>query len=667
MKAARGKLGKKSRGKRKARPAKGRAKRSAAQRPRSKIKKAKSRKRAGRTAGVLVPRKSAKEAAAKSGAAGKSRAAKGPPARVGAKSVAGSPIKTVTRGNGRAAIRVRAVALPRPSKGAAGTRRRGTRPDTRLRTVVKRRRAVPGITIKAPQAPRVDEVLNPAALTFLAELHRKFDPQRKALLAIRAERQKRFDAGELPDFLSEMKEVRDSEWQVAPVPSDLQDRRVEITGPVDRKMIVNALNSGATHYMADFEDANSPTWLNNITGQVNLKDLWAGKIAFTDPESGKHYAVGPNPAVLIVRPRGWHLTESHLFVDGAPISGALFDFGLAFFHNAKAQIAQGTGPYFYLPKLESHREARLWNEVFRFAQDKLGIPQGSIKATVLIETLPAAFEMDEILWEMREHIVGMNAGRWDFIFSFIKTFAKNPNYILPDRVQVVMGEAFLGAYAALLVRTCHRRGAFAMGGMAAQIPIKNNPKANEDAFAKVRADKEREVRDGYDGTWVAHPDLVPVAKEVFDRLMPQPNQVSRMRLHVRVLRDDFLNIHEGTRTEEGFRLNVRVGVQYIEAWLRGRGAVPIYNLMEDAATAEICRAQIWQQIKYGVKLENGVTVTRDFFERALREEMQRVEEEIGADVYAEGRFAEAIELFRSISLSGNFIEFLTIPAYRLIA
>ena len=659
MTARRTKPGTKSRGKRKARPTKGRAKRSAAQRPRSKIKAAKSRKRARRTSGVLARRKSANQAAAKAGAAGKARA--------GSKSVVAAPIKTGTRGKGRAGIGVRALALPRPSKDVAGTRRRGTRRDTRLRTAMKGRRAVPGVTVKAPRTPRVDEVLSPAALAFLAELHRKFDSQRKALLAVRAERQKRFDAGELPDFLSEMKEVRDREWQVAPIPSDLQNRRVEITGPVDRKMIVNALNSGATHYMADFEDANSPTWANNIAGQVNLKDLWAGKIAFTDPESGKHYALGPNPAVLIVRPRGWHLPESHLSVDGAPISGALFDFGLAFFHNAKAQISQGTGPYFYLPKLESHREARLWNEVFRFAQDKLGIPPGSIKATVLIETLPAAFEMDEILWEMREHIAGMNAGRWDFIFSFIKTFAKNPNYILPDRGQVVMGEAFLGAYAALLVRTCHRRGAFAMGGMAAQIPIKNDPEANERAFAKVRADKEREVREGYDGTWVAHPDLVPVAKEVFDRLMPQPNQVSRMRLHVRVLRDDFLKIHEGSRTEEGFRLNIRVGVQYIAAWLRGRGAVPIYNLMEDAATAEISRAQIWQQIRYGVKLENGVTVTRDFLERALREEMRRVEEEIGADVYAEGRFAEAIELFRSISLSGDFIAFLTIPAYRLIA
>lgn len=665
MKATKGKSGKKSRGKRKARPVKGRAKRAAVRR--SKTKAAKSRKAPPRAAAARSRRKSAKRTAPKTGAGGKSRPAKSRPPRARSRSVIAAPAEPAVRGNGRAGSRFRTLALPRPSKGAAGVRRRGARRDTRLRTAVRGRRAVPGVTIKAPRVPRVDEVLTSAALAFLAELHRKFDPQRKALLAARAERQKRFDAGELPDFPAETKEIRDREWQVAPIPADLQDRRVEITGPVDRKMIVNALNSGATHYMADFEDANAPTWANNVAGQVNLMDLWAGKIAFTDPESGKDYAVGPHPAVLIVRPRGWHLPESHLFVDGAPISAALFDFGLSFFHNAKAQIAQGTGPYFYLPKLESHREARLWNDVFRFAQEKLGIPQGTIKATVLIETLPAAFEMDEILWEMRDHIAGMNAGRWDFIFSFIKTFTRNPSYILPDRGQVVMGEAFLGAYAALLVRTCHHRGAFAMGGMAAQIPIKNDPEANERAFAKVRADKEREVRDGYDGTWVAHPDLVPVAKEVFDRLMPQPNQVSRMRLHVRVLREDFLKIHDGTKTEEGFRLNIRVGVQYIEAWLRGRGAVPIYHLMEDAATAEISRAQIWQQIKYAVILENGVTVTREFFERALREEMRRVEEEIGAEAYAEGRFADAIALFRSISLSDDFVEFLTIPAYRLIA
>ncbi|MEA2991655.1 MAG: malate synthase [Alphaproteobacteria bacterium] len=523
-----------------------------------------------------------------------------------------------------------------------------------------------GVAINGPRVPRLEEILTSPALAFLADLHREFDARRQALLQARADRQQRFDAGELPDFRAATKSVRDGDWKVAPIPADLLDRRVEITGPVDRKMIVNALNSGATDYMADFEDANSPTWANNIAGQVNLKDLWAGKIDFTDPESGKHYAVGPKPAVLIVRPRGWHLPEAHLLVDGAPMSGSLFDFGLYFFHNAKAQIAKGTGPYFYLPKLESHLEARLWNEVFVFAQDRLGIPQGSIRATVLIETLPAAFEMDEILWELRDHIAGMNAGRWDFIFSFIKTFAKNPNYILPDRSQVVMGEAFLGAYAALLVRTCHRRGAFAMGGMAAQIPIKNDPAANAAAFAKVRADKEREVRDGYDGTWVAHPDLVPVAKEVFDRMMPQPNQLQRVRLHVHVLRDDLLKIHAGTKTEEGFRLNIRVGVQYIEAWLRGHGAVPIYHLMEDAATAEISRAQIWQWIKYGAVLENGTKVTPEFFTNALGEEMERVKEEVGADAYAGGRFPEAIKLFRDISLAPDFVEFLTIPAYELI-
>ena len=433
-------------------------------------------------------------------------------------------------------------------------------------------------------------------------------------------------------------------------------------------MIVNALNSGATHYMADFEDANSPTWANNLEGQINLKDLWAGKIDFTDPRTKKRYAVGPNPAVLIVRPRGWHLQEAHLTVDGKPISGALFDFGLYFFHNAKAQLAQGTGPYFYLPKLENAREARLWNDVFLFAQEQLGIPLRSIKATVLIETLPAAFEMDEILWELRDHIAGMNAGRWDYIFSFIKTFAKSkdPSFVLPDRSQVVMGQAFLGAYASLLVRTCHRRGAHAMGGMAAQIPIKNDTTANEAAFAKVRADKEREAREGYDGTWVAHPDLVPVAKEVFDRMMPQPNQTSRVRLHVNVLRDDLLKVHEGSKTDGGFRLNIRVGVQYIEAWLRGRGAVPIYNLMEDAATAEISRAQIWQWIKAGAELEGGVKATATYFERALREEMQVVKREVGAANYARGRFSEAIKLFRELSLADEFVPFLTIPAYELI-
>src|SRR5450631_4346162 len=504
--------------------------------------------------------------------------------------------------------------------------------------------SVPGVVVRGRIGPRYAEILSCDALAFLAQLHRRFDGNRRDLLAARSERQKRFDAGELPDFPPETRHIRDDDsWRVAPIPADLTDRRVEITGPVDRKMIVNALNSGATHYMADFEDANSPTWANNLEGQINLKDRWQGQIDFTDPHTKKRYAIGPKPAVLIVRPRGWHLPEAHLTVDGAPISGALFDFGLYVFHNANAQLAQGSGPYFYLPKLESRHEARLWNEVFLFAQDKLGIPNGSIKATVLIETLPAAFEMDEILWEMSDHIAGMNAGRWDYIFSFIKTFAKNSNYVLPDRSQVVMGEGFLGGYASLLVRTCHRRGAFAMGGMAAQIPIKNDSQANAAAFAKVRADKEREVCDGYDGTWVAHPDLVPVAKEVFDRLMPQR-----------------------TKTEAGVRLNIRVGVQYIDAWLRGRGAVPIYYLMEDAATAEISRAQIWQWIKYGAVLEGGVKLTAEFFERALRQEMQVVKREVGAANYARGRFPEAIKLFRELSLCREFVPFLTIPAYELM-
>ncbi len=524
-----------------------------------------------------------------------------------------------------------------------------------------------GVVVRGKTGPRYPEILSPGALAFLAELHRHFDARRRDLLAARAQRQKRFDAGETPDFLPETAHVRESTWTVAPIPPDLHDRRVEITGPVDRKMIVNALNCGATHFMADLEDANSPTWANNIEGQLNLKDRVDGKIAFTDDASGKRYDIGANPAVLIVRPRGWHLLEEHLTVDGEPIAASLFDFGLYFFHNAKALRDQGTGPYFYLPKLEAHGEARLWNDVFNFAQEKLNVPRGAIKATVLIETLPAAFEMDEILYELRDHVVGLNAGRWDYIFSFIKKFAKRPDFVLPDRGQVIMGKAFLGAYAALLIKTCHRRGAFAMGGMAAQIPIKGDPAANDAAFAKVQADKEREAHDGHDGTWVAHPDLVPVAKEVFDRVMPQPNQLERTREDVTVTRDDLLEIHDGTKTEAGFRLNIRVGVQYIEAWLRGRGAVPIYNLMEDAATAEISRAQIWQWLRYGTTLDNGMKVTPEFFERALGEEMEQVEREVGAEAFAAGRFDEAIDLFRRLSLADEFEEFLTIPAYRLIA
>jgi len=523
-----------------------------------------------------------------------------------------------------------------------------------------------GVTIHAPLQSRYDEILTESSLAFIADLHRAFEPRRRQLMQAREARQKRFDAGELPDFLPETKNIREGNWKIAPIPADLQDRRVEITGPVDRKMVINALNSGANVYLADFEDANSPTFDNNIQGQINLKDRWANRLDFTDPDTGKHYKLGSKPAVIVPRPRGWHLLEEHVSVGGQAVAGALFDFGLYLFHNHAALQAAGTGPYFYLPKLETHQEARLWNDVFDHAQQALGLPKGTIKATVLIETLPAAFEMDEILWELRDHIAGLNAGRWDYIFSFVKKFARNKDYILPDRSQVVMGKAFLGAYARLLVRTCHRRGAFAMGGMAAQIPVKNDERANEEAFAKVRADKEREVREGHDGTWVAHPALVPVAKEVFDRLMSGKNQLYVMPGDARITRDMLLQVHDGEQTEAGFRLNIRVGVQYLAAWLGGRGAVPIYNLMEDAATAEISRAQIWQWLRYGVTLDTGVKATPAFFRKAIKEEMRRVRKEIGAKAYDAQRFPEAIKLFSDLSLARNFLPFLTAPAYQLI-
>jgi malate synthase len=520
-----------------------------------------------------------------------------------------------------------------------------------------------GVQIKGAMGDRFDEILTQDALAFVADLQRRFNETRKRLLSLRAARQKRFDAGETPDFLPETRHIREGDWTVAPIPADLQDRRVEITGPVDRKMIVNALNSGAKVFMADFEDASSPVWANMIEGQVNLKDRWTGRIDFTDKTNGKDYKVGPNPAVLIVRPRGWHLPERHILIDGEEASGALVDFGLYLFHNARATLAAGSGPYFYLPKLETHLEARLWNDVFVAAQAALGLKLGTIKATVLIETLPSAFEMDEILFELKDHMAGLNCGRWDYIFSFIKKLARNANYVLPDRAQVVMSKAFLRAYSLLLIRTCHRRGAFAMGGMAAQIPVKNNPQANAAAFAKVKADKEREAGDGHDGTWVAHPDLVPVATEVFDRLMPQANQLDMPGTDAIITAADLLEIHDGTRSEEGFRENIRVGVQYLEAWLRGRGAVPIYNMMEDAATAEISRAQIWQFVAYGVEVDGGTKVTPELFRRCLAEEMERVKSELGAEAYDKGRFPEAIELFSKLSLAPQFEEFLTLPAY----
>jgi len=523
-----------------------------------------------------------------------------------------------------------------------------------------------GLTLKAKMEPGYERALSVEALEFLALLHRNFETRRRGLMDRRAARQEQFDQGMLPDFLTETRNIREGSWAIGPIPADLLDRRVEITGPTDRKMIINALNSGAPVFMTDFEDSNSPTFANMIEGQINLIDRWQGMLDFTDPQSGKHYSLNPDPAVLIVRPRGWHLVEKHLTVDGEPMAGALFDFGLYFFHNAKPALEAGSGPYFYLPKMESHREAELWNDVFIAAQEQLGLPKVTIKATVLIETLPAAFEMEEILFSLKDHITGLNCGRWDYIFSFIKTLKSHSAYLLPDRSQVVMSKAFLAAYSNLLIKTCHRRGAYAMGGMAAQIPNRKDAAANDAAFAKVRADKEREARNGHDGTWVAHPDLVPVAKEVFDRLMPSKNQLHVKREDVIARQADLLQVHEGARTEAGFRENIRVGVQYLEAWLRGRGAVPLYDLMEDAATAEISRSQIWQWIYSGASLDGGPAVDVNFFERCLGDEMARVRNEIGAKAYDAGRFPEAIDLFRSLSTKKRFEAFLTVPAYELI-
>jgi malate synthase len=513
---------------------------------------------------------------------------------------------------------------------------------------------------------RAGEVLTPEALGFVAELQAKFGARRLELLAARETRQAALDAGSLPDFLPETAHIRAGDWKIAPLPADLLDRRVEITGPVDRKMIVNALNSGAKVFMADFEDASSPTLANMVTGQINLKDRWTNKIDFVDPANGKTYALKPQVATLIIRPRGWHLDEAHATLDGQIVSGSLFDFGLYVFHNAKAALAAGSGPYFYLPKLESYLEARLWNDVFVAAETALGLAIGTIKATVLIETLPAAFQMDEIIYELRDHMAGLNCGRWDYIFSFIKTMRAHKAYVLPDRGQVVMGKAFLKAYSDLLIKTCHRRGAFAMGGMAAQIPIKNAPERNAAAFAKVEADKTREATAGHDGTWVAHPDLVPVALKVFDALMPQPNQLDKLREDVHVTQADLLEIHQGTRTEAGLRENIRVGLQYIAAWLAGRGAVPIYDLMEDAATAEISRTQLWQWLHYGASLDDGTVVTEAFMLKAIEEEALKVREEVGHAAYDNGRFGEAIELFRNLILNEKLETFLTLSAYKLL-
>jgi malate synthase len=522
-----------------------------------------------------------------------------------------------------------------------------------------------GVVLTAPVRPGYEAVLTSEALAYVADLVRSFRSRVTELLARRLERQARFDAGERPDFLAETADVRARSWTVGPLPKDLLDRRVEITGPTDRKMVINALNSGASVFMADFEDANSPTWANLVEGQKNLADAVRRTIEYTAPDAGKKYALKKETAVLLVRPRGWHLVERHLIVDGTPSPASLFDFGLYFFHNARAAIERGTGPYFYLPKMESHLEARLWNDVFVRAQDKLGIPRGTIKATCLIETLPAAFEMDEFLWELREHSAGLNCGRWDYIFSFIKKRANDPLAVLPDRSLVTMDKGFLAAYVNLLIKTCHRRGVHAMGGMAAQIPIKDDPAANEAALEKVRADKLREVKAGHDGTWVAHPGLVPVAKDIFDAHMPGPNQLGVTRADVNVTQDDLLAVPEGARTMAGLRHNVRVGVQYIEAWLRGNGCVPLYHLMEDAATAEISRAQVWQWLHHGATVD-GVPLDRDRFARVVEEEMQRISREVGDARYTGGRFPEARELFVRLSTAPKFGEFLTLPAYDLL-
>ena len=507
------------------------------------------------------------------------------------------------------------------------------------------------------------KIVTPEAVEFVADLVQKFRPRVDELLERRKAVQADFDAGKRPHFLPETKEIRASDWKVAPLPKDLLDRRVEITGPVDRKMIINALNSGARVFMADFEDSNSPTWSNLMDGQVNLRDACKRTITFDAP-NGKHYELKKNPAVLMVRPRGWHLEERHFLVDSKPAPAGLVDFGLFLFHNARTLLNLGSGPYFYLPKLENHLEARLWNDVFVHAQRELDLPLGTIKATVLIETITAAFEIDEILYELKDHSSGLNCGRWDYIFSFIKKFRNDPDAVMPDRGEVGMGQPFMKAYSELVIKTCHRRGVHAMGGMAAQIPIKGDPAANEAALAKVRVDKEREAKAGHDGTWVAHPGLVPIAMEIFDREMKTPNQISKLREDVHVTEEDLLRIPQGSRTWEGLRHNIRVGVLYLESWLRGVGCVPIYNLMEDAATAEICRTQVWQWLKHGATLE-GEALTVERFHIELKNEMRALETSLG-DEFKNGEFTRAIRLFDDLCVSETYTEFLTLPAYGLL-
>ena len=526
-----------------------------------------------------------------------------------------------------------------------------------------------GVQVNAPILPGFETILTRPALELVALLHRDFDPRRQQLLELRRERAKRLDAGERPDFLAETAEIRAGDWKITPVPKALECRRVEITGPVDAKMVINAFNSGADSYMTDFEDSNSPSWSNQIQGQLNIKQAIRRTLTFAQDSPGgtKTYKLNDKIATLQVRPRGWHLDERHVLVDGKPSSGSLFDFGLYFFHNAQRLLKKGSGPYFYLPKLESHLEARLWNEVFNFAQDNLGIPRGTIRATVLIETILAAFEMEQILYELRDHSRGLNAGRWDYIFSIIKKFRNRPDFVLPDRVQVTMTVPFMRAYTELLVKTCHRRGAHAMGGMAAFIPSRRDPEVNRVALAKVKEDKDREANDGFDGTWVAHPDLVPTATEAFDRVLgDRPNQLQRQRPEVSVTAAQLLDVRVpgGTITENGLRMNVSVGIQYIESWLRGVGAAAINNLMEDVATAEISRSQVWQWVRHSARLNDGQTVSADLVRRIADEEMAKIRERLGDEGWAKSRFAQARAAFDEVALSSSFPPFLTLVAQK---
>lgn len=522
-------------------------------------------------------------------------------------------------------------------------------------------------TFTLPVADAYREILSPEALSFLENLCREFEPRRQELLAAREQRQKEFDAGKRPDFNPDTAAIRNGDWKVAPYPEILKDRRVEITGPTDRKMVINSLNSGANVSMADFEDSTTPTWDNSVQGQINIRDAVNGTIEFTN-EAGKQYRLNPNHALLFVRPRGWHLNEKHMLLDGKPISGSLFDFGLYFFHNAKNLVAQGKGPWFYLPKLEGYLEARLWNDIFVASQKALGLPIGTIKATVLVETVLATFEMDEILYELRDHSVGLNSGRWDYIFSCIKKFRKDPDFVLANRDQLTMTSPFMRAYALLLVKTCHRRGTFAMGGMAAQIPIKNDPAANDRALTKVREDKTREVIDGYDGTWVAHPGLVSVAKEIFDQHLITPNQIHRQREDVSYQAADLLDFRpRAPITEAGLRVNINIGLQYLGSWLAGTGCVPIHHLMEDAATAEISRAQIWQWIRspHGV-LDDGRKITVELFRSLIPSELDSIRKELGEAAWAAGKYPEAAKMFDDLTTAEDFVEFLTLPGYDFI-